>query len=39
MSPIWKHPVFLYTVGTFLLFLLMVGLGWVALDQGWLPTR
>jgi hypothetical protein len=38
-GPFWKHPVFLYLLLTGVLFLFLLGMGWLALDQGWIPDR
>lgn len=38
-GPIWRHPYFAYAWITALLFVFLVTMAWLALDNGWLPTR
>jgi hypothetical protein len=38
-GPIWKHPYFAYIVLTMLLFGFLVLMGWLALENGWMPSR
>jgi hypothetical protein len=38
-GPIWKHPYFLYVLITLLLFLFLIVVGWLALENGWIPNR
>ena len=35
----WRHPYMLYIIGTTALFLLLIGIGWVAFESGLIPTR
>lgn len=35
----WKHPYILYILLTAVLFLFLVGMGWLAWTQGWIPNR
>jgi hypothetical protein len=36
---IWKHPYMVYIVLTIALFLLLVWLGYLAWENGWIPSR
>jgi hypothetical protein len=38
-GPIWKHPYFLYLLLTVVLFVALLLIGWMALDNGWIPSR
>lgn len=38
-GPIWKHPYMLYIVLTVLLFAILLAIGWLALENGWVPSR
>lgn len=38
-GPIWKHPYLLYVLLTVVLFLFLLGMGWLALENGWIPNR
>ncbi|MEK6578152.1 MAG: hypothetical protein AABZ55_02905 [Bdellovibrionota bacterium] len=38
-GPIYKHPYFLYVILTMVIFGFLIIVGWVALDQGWIPSR
>ncbi len=35
----WKHPFVLYIVGTVLLFLFLLGMGYLAIENDWIPKR
>jgi hypothetical protein len=35
----WKHPYVIYIVLTTLLFAGLVVAGWLALSNGWIPSR
>lgn len=35
----WKHPYVIYIVLTIALFAFLIGMGWLAWTQGWIPTR
>lgn len=39
VGSIWNHPYLIYVLITFLLFLFLVFVGWLALEEGWIPTR
>lgn len=36
---IWKHPYMIYIALTILLFGFLVVVGWLALENGWIPDR
>lgn len=36
---IWTHPYMLYVVLTVVLFLILLGLGYLASENGWVPSR
>lgn len=38
-GPAWKHPYAIYIVLTIVLFLFIVGMGWIALENDWIPKR
>jgi len=38
-GPIWKHPYFIYVLLTLALFVFLLIMAWVALSNGWIPTR
>lgn len=38
-GPIWKHPYVLYILLTVVLFLLLLFLTWLAMENGWIPNR
>lgn len=35
----WTHPYVLYIIGTVVLALFLVFMGWMASQNGWIPTR
>ncbi len=35
----WRHPYLLYILGTGLLFVFLVFMGYLALESGWIPSR
>ncbi len=35
----WTHPYVLYIAGTVILALFLVFMGWMASQNGWIPTR
>jgi len=38
-DPTWNHPYLIYILLTGALFLFLLGIGYLALDQGWVPHR
>jgi hypothetical protein len=38
-GPIWKHPYVLYLLLTVVLFGALLFIGWLALENGWIPSR
>ena len=38
-GPIWKHPYFLYVWITLGLFGFLLIMGYLALSEGWIPSR
>ncbi len=38
-GPIWKHPYFLYVWITLGLFGFLLLMGYLALSEGWIPSR
>jgi hypothetical protein len=38
-GPVWTHPYFLYIVLTAVLFLGLLFIGWLAWENGWVPSR
>ena len=36
---LWSHPYFAYIAGTAILALFLVFMGWLALQNDWIPTR
>lgn len=38
-GPIWKHPYLVYVLLTGFLFAFLLVAGWLALKNGWIPTR
>jgi len=38
-GPIWKHPYFAYIYGSVALFSLLLLIGWLGLENGWIPSR
>ena len=36
---IWKHPYFVYILLTVALFAVLLGIGWLAWTQGWIPNQ
>jgi hypothetical protein len=36
---IWKHPYLIYILLTIVLFFILLGIGWLAWTQGWIPSR
>jgi len=36
---IWTHPYFMYIYGTVFLALFLGLMGWLAYENGWIPTR
>jgi hypothetical protein len=38
-GPIWKHPYMLYAALTAVLFVFILLMGKLALEQGWIPNR
>ncbi len=36
---IWKHPYFIYIYLTVVLFLGLVIIGWLGMENGWIPSR
>lgn len=38
-GPFWKHPYFIYVILTLLLFAVLLGIGWLALENDWIPKR
>ncbi len=36
---IWKHPYLVYVIITFFLFIFLIFMAWLALHEGWLPSR
>jgi hypothetical protein len=38
-GPLWKHPYLAYILLTLVLFIFLLIIGWLALDQGWIPSR
>jgi hypothetical protein len=36
---VWKHPYMIYILLTVVLFAFLLGMGWLALTQGWIPDR
>ncbi len=36
---IWKHPYFIYIYLTAALALFLAFIGWMALENGWIPNR
>ncbi len=38
-GPIWKHPYMAYILLTIALFLGLIGLGYLASENGWIPSR
>lgn len=35
----WKHPYVIYIILMAFLFLCILGIGWLAWTQGWIPNR
>ena len=38
-GPIWKHPYMAYVLLTAVLFVFLLGMGWLAWSNGWIPNR
>ena len=38
-GPIWKHPYFLYVLLSIALFFGLLVAAWLAISNGWLPSR
>ncbi len=38
-GPIWKHPYVLYLILTVVLFIGLLLIGWLALNNDWIPSR
>ncbi len=38
-GPIWTHPYMIYVVLTAILFAFIVGMGYVAVSNNWIPSR
>ncbi len=38
-GPLWTHPYMLYIVLTVVIFGGMLLIGWLALENGWIPSR
>ena len=36
---IWKHPIVLFFLLNIVLVLFLIFMGWLALEQGWIPER
>lgn len=39
VGSIWRHPYMAYVYLTAIIFGGMILIGWMALDQGWIPSR
>ena len=35
----WTHPYLLYSAGVLLLFVFLLGMGYLAIHNGWIPDR
>ncbi len=38
-GPAWKHPYMLYCLATVLLFIFLMGMGYMAIQNDWIPSR
>lgn len=36
---VWKHPYMFYIFGTILLFIFLLGMGYMAIQNDWIPSR
>ena len=36
---VWSHPYMLYVVLTAVIFIFLLVMGWLALSNGWIPSR
>jgi|GEM_PF-4012062 len=39
VGPAWKHPFVLYSLATVLLFIFLLGMGYMAIQNDWIPSR
>jgi hypothetical protein len=39
VGSIWKHPYMVYIVLTLILFIFIVVMGYLAISNGWIPSR